>query len=64
MKAIFSAHVNPSTIISMHWIVQVTKFHVAAVDLNHVIGMGNSMICSDIWHKYHERYFEILIRRC
>ena len=20
------------------------------------------MICSDIWHKYHERYFEIIIR--
>ena len=20
------------------------------------------MICSDIWHKYHERYFEIVIR--
>ena len=24
--------------------------------------IGNSMICSDIWHKYHERYFEIVIR--
>ena len=26
------------------------------------ICMGNSMICSDIWHKYHEWYFEIVIR--
>ena len=26
------------------------------------IRIGNSMICSDIWHKYHERYFEIVIR--
>ena len=24
--------------------------------------IGNSMICSDIWHKYHEGYFEIVIR--
>ena len=23
---------------------------------------GNSMICSDIWHKYHEWYFKIVIR--
>ena len=23
---------------------------------------GNSMICSDIWHKYHERYFKIVLR--
>ena len=27
-----------------------------------VISIGNSMISSDIWHKYHERYFEIVIR--
>ena len=26
------------------------------------LGIGNSMICSDIWHKYHEWYFEIVIR--
>ena len=26
------------------------------------ISIGNSMICSDIWHKYHEWYFEIVIR--
>ena len=25
------------------------------------ICIGNSMICSDIWHKYHEWYFEILL---
>ena len=25
------------------------------------ICIGNSMICSDIWHKYHERYFEIVL---
>ena len=28
----------------------------------HAICIGNSMICSDIWHKYHKGYFEILIR--
>ena len=27
-----------------------------------VLCIGNSMICSDIWHKYHEWYFEIVIR--
>ena len=27
-----------------------------------VISIGNSMTCSDIWHKYHEWYFEIVIR--
>ena len=26
------------------------------------ISTGNSMICSAIWHKYHEWYFEIVIR--
>ena len=25
------------------------------------ISVGNSMICSDIWHKYHEWYFKIVI---
>ena len=30
--------------------------------LSHKICIGNSMICSDIWHKYHESYFEIVIR--
>ena len=28
----------------------------------HEISIGNSMICSDIWHKYNEWYFEIVIR--
>ena len=28
----------------------------------YVISIGNSMICCDIWHKYHEWYFEIVIR--
>ena len=27
-----------------------------------IISIGNSMICSDTWHKYHEWYFEIVIR--
>ena len=27
-----------------------------------IIIIGNSMICSDIWHKYHGWYFEIVIR--
>ena len=26
------------------------------------IRIGNSMISSDIWHKYHELYFKIVIR--
>ena len=26
-----------------------------------IISIGNSMICNDIWHKYHEWYFEIVI---
>ena len=26
------------------------------------ISIGNSSICSDIWHKYYEQYFEIVIR--
>jgi len=25
-----------------------------------VVSIGNSMICSDIWHKYHERYFDTI----
>ena len=27
-----------------------------------IISIGNSMICSDIWHKYNERYFKIVLR--
>ena len=26
-----------------------------------MISIGNSMICSDIWHKYHEWYFKIVL---
>ena len=29
---------------------------------SYAICIGNSMICRDIWHKYHERYFKIVIR--
>ena len=25
-----------------------------------LLSIGNSMICSDIWHKYYERYFKIV----
>ena len=28
-----------------------------------LINTGNSMISSDIWHKYHELYFKIVILR-
>ena len=28
----------------------------------HLLSIGNSMIYRDIWHKYHERYFQIVIR--
>ena len=27
-----------------------------------IVSIGNCMICSDIWHNYHESYFEIVIR--
>ena len=27
-----------------------------------LICIGNSMISSDIWHKYHEWYFEIVMK--
>ena len=27
-----------------------------------IICIGNSMICSDIWHKYHQWYFKVVIR--
>ena len=26
------------------------------------ICIGNSMICSDVWHTYHEGHFKIVIR--
>ena len=40
----FSQCLTPSAIISMHWIVHVTKLCVAAIDLNDIFGIGNSMI--------------------
>ena len=30
--------------------------------ITRMISIGNSMISSDIWHKYHTRYFEIVTR--
>ena len=30
-------------------------------DWSILIRIGNSMICGDIWHKYHELYFEIVV---
>ena len=35
---------------------------IADKNYNNIISIGNSMICSDIWHKYHKWYFEIVIR--
>ena len=32
------------------------------IEIQEIICIGNSMICSDIWHKYYELYFEIVIR--
>ena len=37
-----------------------SKLPTAFLRLPFVISIGNSMICSDIWHKYHEGYFEIV----
>ena len=31
------------------------------ISIPSMISIGNSMICSDTWHKYHEGYFEIVI---
>ena len=31
-----------------------------AYDPHQIFSIGNSMICSNIWHKYHEWYFKIL----
>ena len=35
---------------------------VSKVGLELGISIGDSMICSDIWHKYHEWYLKIVIR--
>ena len=37
-------------------ILRVRKFRLVGICI------GNSMICSDIWHKYHEWYFKIVTR--
>ena len=36
--------------------------YVSGLSATTEISIGNSMICSDIWHKYHEWYFEIVLR--
>ena len=38
----------------------VSKLPTAFLRFPFVISIGNSMICSVIWHKYHEGYFEIV----
>ena len=49
---------------SWHWDVRKGchgNFVISHVKLQ--ISIGNSMICSDIRHKYHEWYFEIVVRK-
>ena len=36
--------------------------HINMVKIHQKISIGNSMICSDIWHKYDKWYFKIIIR--
>ena len=47
------------------WIQDLSKF-IAIVTTRSIniclVCIGNSMICGDIWHKYHEWYFEMVIR--
>ena len=31
-------------------------------ELEMLVSVRNSMICSDIWHKYYAWYFEIVLR--
>ena len=39
-----------------------TLLSVVKQQINYLyICKGNSMICSDIWHKYHECYFKIVL---
>ena len=42
-------------------LVQLIVSVVRYLEVERNICIGNSMICSDIWHKYHEWYFEIVI---
>ena len=46
--------------VSLSLLQNVSKLPTAFLRLPFVISIGNSMICSDIWHKYHEGYFEIV----
>ena len=44
---------------------QYVSWHTQQIALNqsrYCISIGNNMICSDIWHKYHEWYFKIVKR--
>ena len=43
---------------SIHWIIILAGLK----KIVSCISIGNSMSCSDIWHKYHEWYFKIVIR--
>ena len=38
------------------------KKHLRHLFLITISILGNSMICSDIWHKYRDWYFEIVMR--
>ena len=44
------------------WCTRINKISTGTGTQEDGIRIGNSMICSDIWHKYHEWYFEIVIR--
>ena len=44
-----------------HWPYTILCFLVTICIGNSMICTGNSMIYSDIWHKHHEWYFEIVI---
>ena len=43
-------------------IATILRIHRNIASWNRFLCIGNSMICSDIWHKYHEWYFKIVIR--
>ena len=38
------------------------NLYILTFDIFLPICIGNSMICSDIWHKYHKWYFKIVKR--
>ena len=43
---------------------KITRSHIVTLRKGGIhlpgISIGNNVICSDIWHKYHECYFEII----